>query len=321
MISDRLGRFVESVRKYFQGAPRRLVGLSLLRIGLGVAALVTYIGDWAYRRELYGDEGLVGIFGIARHGRGALGGTVFALADNPTLFDLLYVLGILVSLLFAVFGGRVFAVLQLVLISSLHTQNPFILDGGDNLTLIVLLFLPFTVSSAHFSPLASRTQRRLSSGLATAERTLHNTATSIIVTQICIVYLVASMWKIAGFEWQHGIAMERIARTSSYGLTGEVGTLLSIPLVAVTVTWFVMGIQLALPIAVIVRSRLLAYVVGAVILMHFGIVLQLGLVTFGITMIAADCVLLGDAHYERVRHWFEGRMSRRVGLSPAKSTT
>lgn len=276
---------------------RHLYGAALCRILLGAAGVVYVLADYGNRHLLWGPSGLFA-FDRTRAGFSLYPNdfSVFAASANPAVFDGLFHACLVVFILFAVLGGRMLAVGFAIGILSLYARNPLLRDGGDNLVALVCLVFPFVVSNAHWSPVSPRVRSKVESagGYSIAA---HNAAVTIIMFQTAVVYLVAGLWKIAGPEWQHGIAMNYVFHTKQFSFDGWVQDLYDNRVVSTVSTYLTVGVQLAFVPLVVSgrRTRLLA--VSLVAVMHLGIMTFLGLVGFGLNMLAADSIFLDDTTY------------------------
>jgi hypothetical protein len=279
---------------------RRLAGLSVVRVGIGVAALYHYLINLPFRESLWGPAGdwpfsnmlnMVHHFWIF---------SVYAFGHSDLWFQLMFFTGIAVAALWTVFGGRPLTILHAVFFWSLALRNPTAVDGGDNLAEIVLLFMCFQTTNAYLSPSAARVRARLESvrGVPRMSNLLHNVATYLVIFQTCTVYLVAGLWKVSGSVWQHGTAMYYISHEHGYSVMPLFPTIMSFPTVSVFVSYLTIAIQLLIIPAVLTRHRTLRLAVLALVAgMHLGIICCMGLFSFGLSMLAADAALVDDGDH------------------------
>jgi antimicrobial peptide system SdpB family protein len=114
--------------------------------------------------------------------------------------------------------------------------------------------------------------------------------------QIALIYLDAAVSKLWVAQWRDGTAMYTVFVDPDFGLAPAVrhtaGGLLASAGVAALTTWSVIGVELGIAgCALAVRSWRRAGIVLA-ILLHGAIILLMGLVGFGLTMIAVVLTLL-----------------------------
>jgi hypothetical protein len=122
------------------------------RIGLGLVTLAYYLVHYRDRRFLFGPDG-VWPWSNFEETLGESGSfSLYALSRSDLWFELVFHVGIVISLLVVVgFRTRVIVPIHYVLIWSIFQRNPSLLDGGDNLLYLVLLYLIAVDCSAHFS--------------------------------------------------------------------------------------------------------------------------------------------------------------------------
>lgn len=287
---------------------RNRIGIAVFRVGSTLAALHFYLADYSTRHVLFGPRTINEAI-IAKHG-GAQDPWIFSLysgVDNQTQFEVAFHAGVVVALLFLVLGGAPLAVLHAVFLISLQNRAPEVLDGGDNLIRILLLFLPFTVSNDFLSFRRSVRRER-----SPTRNLVHNLALMVMVLQTCAVYFTAGMWKIAGPVWHHGYALDLVTSGESYGVLPFMRWPLRNALVLTVAAYVPMAAQVLFAPAVLFgRHWQREIVVAAVALMHLGIMAVLGLVGFGLYMLAADTMCLRDEDYRRVRRLLSDLNRRR----------
>jgi antimicrobial peptide system SdpB family protein len=140
--------------------------------------------------------------------------------------------------------------------------------------------------------------------------------------QIMIIYLDAAVTKLAVPQWRDGTAMYTVFADPNYGLASPLRRvlepLLTSGLVIRPVTWAVVVMELG--IAVCALAGPVARRVGVVlaVLLHGGIILAVGLFSFGVVMIALVLtLLLGDNERQPT---CTGPSDPLPGLVPQKET-
>ncbi len=133
--------------------------------------------------------------------------SLYQLSSDRLFFELVYHMGIIVTLLF-IFGtfGRSISLLQLVFVASLNYRNPIILDGGDNIAFLVLFWLVLADSSAISTRLKRRT-KPCSTPCIPVITLLHNVAITAIITQLVLLYFLSGLYKAQGSPWYEGTAL------------------------------------------------------------------------------------------------------------------
>jgi len=297
----------------FSQRETRLIGLSLLRIVMGVATILFYLSDYGNREFFWGPDSydshaVASSPGILPRGLFSL----FFFSNSQLWFELVFNVGLLVAVAFTIFGGRSMTLVHAVFLWSIYNRNQDILEGGDNLARILIIFMVLTVTNAYFAPGAKERRARLENRTQpSAAALLHNVGVFLVLFQIAVLYFYAGYYKISGAVWQQGVAMYYISRINAFHMFGIYSTLMSNAYIGTFVCYFTIAIELGMPFAMLssrawVRKAETVFLEG----MHVGIMVCMGLVCFGLIMIAADCMVLRDDDYRTMRYWVEDRVPR-----------
>jgi hypothetical protein len=304
VAKERSSKAADGLLDALGGRPYRLYGAAMLRIFSGGTAAWFMISDYGRRSVLWGPR-RVGLDLAGSSGaRGQL--PVFRLYDfahGDTAFNLVFHIGLIVAIAFAVCGGRALAVAHAALFLSLCNCAPMALEGGENLERILVLLLPFMITDAHLSPLATRTRRQLQTRGSAGHRwyltAVHNTAAALAVFQICVLYFVAGMWKIADDTWRSGTAIFYILHVDQNNFFAPLTQLMNNAMLTTMASYVTVALEVLFPWIALTRNGWLRKIgVGMVECMHVGIMIGMGLVVFGLIMIGADMAVLRDADYD-----------------------
>ncbi|KIE24288.1 hypothetical protein LK08_25685 [Streptomyces sp. MUSC 125] len=302
----------------------RLIGTALLRIVIGFATILYCLSDYSRRHFLWGPDSYNSI-STAKAALPRWNFSLFLWGHSDVWFEIAFHAVILVSAAFMVFGGRLLTLAQAVMMWSLHMRNQDVLEGGDNLAQILILFMVFTVSDAYFAPGAKRRRARMREpGRPSASVVLHNLAVFLIVFQTAVLYFAAGYWKITGKVWQDGVAMYYISRLTGFQMSSAYAHLMNNAFLGTAISYFTIFIELALPFAILsARSWIRKANTLALEGMHVGIMAGMGLVCFGLLMIGADFTCLRDDDYRSIGRRFKSvraRLAKRAGpLLPARA--
>jgi hypothetical protein len=297
----------------------RLVGIALLRIALGLATILFCLSDYSHRQFFWGPNS----YDSPQMASAALphgGFSLYLISDSRAWFEFLFNLTIVVSALFMVFGGRALTMLQAVLLWSLHLRNADVLEGGDNLAQIVIIFMVLTVSNGYLAPGAAARRAKMKARTGPRVGTaVHNVGAYLIVFQIAVVYATAGYWKINGQIWSNGVAMYYISRVNGFAMWPFYAHLMSNPFVGTAVCYVTIFIELSFPFAILssrawIRKAQVVSLEG----LHAGIMVFMGLVCFGLIMIGADCAALRDEDYQTL--WARARAPRRAAVDHQTSS-
>ncbi|MFJ7903460.1 hypothetical protein ACIQ6V_23705 [Streptomyces sp. NPDC096198] len=285
----------------------RLIGIALLRIAIGIGTVMYCLADYGNRQFFWGPNSYNSPE-LAAKAIPHLGFSLFLVSHSQWWFELLFHATILVSAAFAVFGGRALTMAMAVLMWSLYYRNQDILEGGNNLVEILIIFMVFTVSNAYFAPGAERRRERLraSARQPTIRTAVHNLAAYLIVFQTAVLYLTAGYWKIAGKVWQDGVAMYYVSRITGFQMSATYAHWMSNATLTTAICYFTIFIELAFPFAILSsRGWVRKSITLSVEAMHLGIMAFMGLVPFALLMIGADFVCLRDEDYGAM--WIRAR--------------
>jgi hypothetical protein len=280
--------------KRFSTELLHLRGAAVARILIGIAGVHVYYANYAHRRFLYGPHNYV-------HGTGFLRTwpSLYSLAGSNGVFELVYHVGFLAAIVFAVFGGRIPALVHAAFFWSLYSANPDLFDGGDSFGRIASIFMVVAVTNAYFAPGAAVRREKLLADRRESWRTAaHNTVVVLLVAQLVFVYLTAGLWKVAGPRWREGTILYYIAQLEDYRFAPWIDGLYRQPLIVNLATYSVVLLELGFVVAL--RSRLRPVAVAAMAVMHAGIAVSMGLVGFMINMWGGLALCLSDADYERI---------------------
>ncbi|WP_121606025.1 DCC1-like thiol-disulfide oxidoreductase family protein [Virgibacillus sp. Bac332] len=272
-----------------------LIGASLIRICFGFIILYNYVIHYSQRYFLWGHNGIMGTQ--------SNGLSLYGLSQSNLYFDILYHIGILVAFLFLIgYKGRITSVLNFIFVWSLMAQNNIILDGGDNISRILLLYLLFANTTSYFSVdkvLRLRNKKAVIKDKAnqlSLTNLLHNLAIVACLAQVSILYLTSGLHKAMGELWQNGTALYYILQVNEFSHPYFKDILLSSELLLVIGAYFTIIVQLAFPF-LLFNNKLKYFAMFGVISMHLGIAVVMGLVSFSFIMICNQLLFLTDKEY------------------------
>jgi hypothetical protein len=189
------------------------------------------------------------------------------------------------------YNTRFSTLLALVPFFLLHERMGGILDGGDNITQIVLIYMLLLLPY----------RAKFSSG--EFQVWLHNLGVLAIALQLVIVYFVAGLEKAYGDWWQQGVAMYYITQVQWFTLPGA-NELFTNPWLVTIVTYGTIIFEVMFPTAIISRIKIPWLVCG--VLMHIGIAVIMGMIPFATIMSGLDLFLISDQEYVQI--WQQGQL-------------
>ena len=231
--------------------------------------------------------------------------TLFSLSDSIIYFEFIFHLGIVIAMLFTLgFKTKIMTILNFIFLYSIYHQNGSILDGGNNIMLIISIYLIFVKTNEYLSidkHLRKNKKDNIYSNI------LHNMGILSIIVQLCVVYLNSSLYKVMGEQWQNGTAIYYILQVKEFNLPWISNLILSSDILIVFITYFTVILQVAFPF--LLFNRITKYIaLFFVVLMHFGIAFVMGLVSFSLTMVLIDTVLISDNDYKKIYSFSRQKM-------------
>ncbi|WP_107090260.1 HTTM domain-containing protein [Streptomyces sp. WM6372] len=312
--------------------PVSLYAASVLRIGYGLLYLMFLLREFPHRDEIWG-PGSPWSPAMAQQLFDQTGwNSILILSDSRAYFELCYATALLTSALFMLgWRTRAMSVLFAVVVTSFHARSIFMTDGGDNLILLMALYLVLTACGRRWSldarrnrlgparagnapePVRSYFARQLHDARITLTTVVHNCGILVIAAQVCFLYGSAGLYKIQGPTWGGGTALHYALNLELFQPWPALSHLVDeYPMVIAIAGYMTVLLQVAFPFVLFGRLK---YPVLTVLLgMHIGIAVFLGLPLFSGAMIVADAVFLPDRFYALLpRLW--RRAAQRAGTA------
>ncbi|MFI1485105.1 HTTM domain-containing protein [Streptomyces sp. NPDC020747] len=311
--------------------PVSLYAAAVLRIGYGFLYLAFLLREFPHRDEIWGPGSpwTPELAGQLFDQTGWAG--ILTLSDSRPYFEACYAAALITSALFLLgWRTRVMSVLFAVMVASFHARAIFMTDGGDNLILLMAMYLVLTACGRRWSLDARRARLRASAGkaksgsagldagelrhqLGASRRTLtavlHNCGMFVIAAQVCFLYGSAGLYKVQGGSWGNGTALHYVLNLDLFRPWPELSLLADEHDVLITVACYLtVLLQVAFPF--VLFGRLKYPVLTMLLGMHLGIAVLMGLPLFSGAMIVADAVFLPDGFYRSL-----GQLLRRIGRS------
>ncbi|GGU28892.1 HTTM domain-containing protein [Streptomyces lavendofoliae] len=320
--------------------PVSLYAAAVLRIGYGLLYLVFLLREFPHRDEIWG-PGSPWTPALARQLFDQTGwASVLTLSDSRAYFELCYAAAVVTSaLLMLGWRTRAVSVLFAIVVASFHARAIFMTDGGDNLILLMAVYLVATACGRRWSLDARRARLRSTEG-PEAHRAptagggvrrhlrdarlcvitvLHNCGMFVIAAQVCFLYGSAGLYKVQGGTWGNGTALHYALNLHLFQPWPALSRMADDHVILIAVACYLtVLLQVAFPF--VLFGRLKYPVLSALLAMHVGIAVLMGLPLFSAAMIVADAVFLPDRFYRALgplwRRAVERTGSRGRGASP-----
>ncbi|MCH7728201.1 MAG: HTTM domain-containing protein, partial [Planctomycetes bacterium] len=193
---------------------------------------------------------------------------------------------------------RVATIVSWVMLSSLHARNPLILNGGDNLLLLMLFW-------SMFLPLGrvwSLDARRRSPVGVEKYKPVCSVATMAIMAQLCFMYFFSGIAK-WNDEWLSGDALNYVFRCDNFSLP-LARTLLAWPRLLQLLTIGTMVLETFGPFLLFLpwKTKWIRYfLLAAFVSLHIGIHLTMTVGMFSLISIAAWSVFVPSDVWNRLK--------------------
>ncbi|MER7980709.1 HTTM domain-containing protein [Streptomyces sp. NPDC095817] len=295
--------------------PVSLYAAAVLRIGYGLLYLTFLLREFPHREEIWGPES-PWTPALAQQLFAQTGWTsILTLSNSHVYFELCYALAVATSVLFMLgWRTRALSCLFAVVVTSFHARAIFMTDGGDNLVLLMALYLVLTACGRRWSLDARRIRRRaarhdipgpaepgqtwrqLRAGRATLVTVVHNCGMFVIAAQVCFLYGSAGLYKVQGASWGAGTALHYVLNLQLFQPWPALSHFVDEHTVVIAIAGYLtVLLQVAFPF--VLFGRLKYPVLVMLLAMHIGIALLMGLPLFSGAMIVADAAFLPDRFY------------------------
>lgn len=319
------------------GRPVSLYAASVLRIGYGLLYLIFLLREFPHRHEIWGPSS-PWTPALAQQLFDQTGwNSLLTLSDSRAYFELCYTMALVTSALFMLgWRTRVMSLLFAVWVISFHARAIFMTDGGDNLILLMAVYLVLTACGRRWSldarrgrikaaragdtpePVRSRFAQQLRDARITLITVVHNCGLFVIAAQVCFLYGSTGLYKVQGATWGNGTALHYALNLELFQPWPALSQLVGgYPVLIAIACYMTVLLQVAFPF--VLFGRLKYPVLALLLCMHIGIAVLMGLPLFSGAMIVADAVFLPDRFYRLLGRLWQ-RASRRIGAGSANAS-
>ncbi|MBM0791744.1 vitamin K-dependent gamma-carboxylase-like protein [Staphylococcus epidermidis] len=269
-----------------------LIGLSIVRIAIGVVTLLTLLANFQTRFDLWENS----LFNTTHLHMNHLALNIFYFVLVVSI--IIYILGI---------ESIIFNLYIYVMIYLLYGFNNYILDGGNNILIIVLFYMIFTRNAQYFSLYKGNNSSHF-------RNSIHNIFLFLILFQVCVLYFFAGFAKARGYMWFSGVAPYYVFQIKTFTMAWTEGLfnfVIDNSFILLIISYTSIFMQMLFPVLIFNKITKIIVVIGSVGF-HISIVLFMGLVTFGLIMIALDLLFINDVQYKKIYRKLKERRNMNV---------
>ncbi|WP_214808610.1 MULTISPECIES: HTTM domain-containing protein [unclassified Exiguobacterium] len=263
-----------------------LIGTSILRIVAGIHIMFTYVIYFFERDSIWGNNSFI------PHEVKMDYITLYSLNTSSFYFESIFLLGLVINVLFTVgYYTKMASIFNFIFVYSLYNANPYILDGGNNILMIILFFMMFIKLDSYFSvkPSVERNNEYLN--------LIHNFAVFLCLFQVCILYFFAGLFKAQGDMWIHGTAIYYILNVDEFTQPFLAKYILMFPSIVAISSVSAVFFQIFFPFLIFNKYTKIPMLFAS-ICFHLGIIFIMGLIQFGLIMIALDLLFVTDKEHK-----------------------
>ena len=312
----------------FWFTPSHPATLSVIRIATGTLLFYSHM-VWALNSSSFfgGTSWLNGPATDVLRGDG-YGFSLLTLIDGqPAAMFTVHALALIASLYLAIgCFSRIAALATFALTISFANRNPGALYGFDQILGFLTLYLSVNPGHGWLSVDAWRARRRNQQGSrlsALGPQPTVTIATRLIQLHLCLLYFVAGISKLKGATWWSGVAFWGALGNQEYQ-TVDLTALVHWPVIINLLTHVTLAWEISYPF-VVWNRWLRPFTLAMAVVVHAGIGICFGMLTFGMIMIASNVAFVSPTLIRQLAgetdESAECREARRDwGSKPAKLT-
>ncbi len=291
MFKSYFSNLIESWNRFWF-EQRDCFTLCVMRILVGLMLIYTHL---VWSKELltfFTDQGVLpSEYTLALHGNSWFGWSHFFWFDSPTVLWTIHGVALLVFVMFTLgLLTRVTGILSFLFIVSYANRAAGALFGLDQMNAYLTMYLALAPCGASWS-LDSWIRRRRGLAAQPQISTWANVATRLLQVHLCIIYFFAGTGKLLGPAWWSGDAIWMSFASYDYQSI-DMTWMVHYPLMMNAISLYTLFWEVSY--AYLIWPKLTRpLMIGTAILVHAGIGLSMGMITFGYIMIVANFAFFG----------------------------
>ncbi|UAY50877.1 HTTM domain-containing protein [Ferruginibacter albus] len=252
---------------------RKSFYLAFLRVAISVWLLKELLIDWPDLTILYGSKSF-----LVRNDN---------IINGIPFFRAHYMILVYVFIVFIVLNilgiGRWMTALTLLILSDIFQQlNPVMVNGGDKMARLVILYMVFANSYDYFVLYKSKPVK--DPGKKRFINIVSNAAAYSLMLQLCITYFCTGLGKLYNEVWRNGTALYYAMSLNRFAGTAWNAYLVQNTFFVKTGTYFTLLFELTFPFLIWVKKCRMPLIIAGVIL-HLAIYIFLMLYGFEVVFI------------------------------------
>ena len=192
---------------------------------------------------------------------------------------------------------RIMSILYYLGLLSIHHRNVATASGADVLVMVIAFYLMLSPCGAAYSLDANRARKKRGNTLA--DPLIIPWAQRLLQIQICILYMVTSLLKVAGTTWLDGTALHYVLCNREVG-RWDFSVLAGYPVLVNVMTVSGLAIELCLAFLLWFKAAR-PWLIPAGLSLHLGIFFLVNIPIFGELTTASYLVFLGSGEWEWLR--------------------
>ncbi len=297
----------------FWFAPSHPATLSVIRIATGTLLFYSHL-VWALNSSsFFGETSWLNSPATNALRGDGYGFSLLKLIDGqPAAMFAVHAVALIASLCLAIgCFSRIAALATFALTISFANRNPGTLYGFDQILGFLTLYLTVNPGHGWLSVDALRARRRNQQGFrlsALGPQPTVTIATRLIQLHLCLLYFVAGISKLKGATWWSGVAFWGAIGNQEYQ-TVDLTALVHWPVIINLLTHVTLAWEISYPF-VVWNRWLRPFALAMAVVVHAGIGICFGMLTFGMIMIAANVAFVSPTLIRQLAGDADERPSR-----------
>jgi len=216
---------------------------------------------------------------------------------NQTNVAIFCCIGVLFSFLFMIgIFQRLSTIILFLLLFVFKIRNLYLLDGADNVVLVLLPFFLFIDTHSFSQKYNFFKNKYFVSKNNVVVNIFSNYFLIAITVQLCIVYFFSGLHKLQGEAWRNGTALYYILNSDDFSPTRFNSFFTNYLWLVKLCSWTTIVFQLTFPIFIFIKQTK-KWIILTGVLLHIGIFIMMKIDNFSLLMISCYAIFFTDKQY------------------------